>query len=196
MIEPAHKSPQPVAATQNGEMSDEAEPDSFALSVDVDIRHPAWADLEARLEAQAHAVAAHLKWPEAEVSLVLADDEFIASLNHDYRGKTGPTNVLSFPAQDFTAPVSAEALTDLPAPRLLGDIVLAYQTVQREAEGQQKNIAHHAQHLVTHGLLHLIGHDHMEADAAQLMEALETDILTGQGLPAPYRLPGDEVAKR
>lgn len=114
----------------------------------------------------------------AEVSLVLADDAMVRDLNRDWRGKDKPTNVLSFPAEDdFPMPK---------APRLLGDIVLAQETVAREALEQCKSFDHHLSHLVLHGLLHLLGYDHMEEREAEEMEALEIELLAAMDIPDPY----------
>jgi probable rRNA maturation factor len=113
-----------------------------------------------------------------EVSLLLADDARVRVLNRDFRGKDKPTNVLSFPAPDGPAP---------PGPQPLGDIVLAYETVVREANDEGKTLADHATHLVVHGTLHLLGHDHEEERAAERMEALERQALAHLGIADPYR---------
>jgi len=173
------KTAEPLAA--------EPEPDSPALSVDLDLRCDGWHKLADMMHAQAQFVWHYLALPAAEVSLVLADNDFCAVLNRQYRDKAGPTNVLSFPARDFTRPASAQQLAAPGQTVLLGDIVLAYETVVDEATAQDKQLAHHACHLVTHGLLHLIGHDHDDAAAAEIMEKLETDILVARGMPDPYR---------
>ena len=176
-----------VVSEAQSDTQTEPEPDSPTLMVDVDMRFAAWHELADMMRAQAEFAWAHMALPAAEISLVLADDDFIADLNAQYRDKKGPTNVLSFPAQDFTAPADAAILGKHGAPLLLGDIVLAYQTMAGEAAAQDKDLAHHARHLVTHGLLHLIGHDHMESAQAQEMEALERSILAAQGLGDPYQ---------
>ncbi len=176
-----------VVSEPKSDTQAETEPDSPTLMVDVDLRFQGWHKLADMMRAQAEFAWAHLALPAAEISLVLADDDFIAGLNAHYRDKTGPTNVLSFPAQDFAAPADAALLQQYNAPLLLGDIVLAYQTMAEEAKAQDKDLAHHARHLVTHGLLHLIGHDHMESAQAQEMEALERSILAAQGLGDPYQ---------
>ena len=167
----------------------DSDPDSNRpiLLVDCDRRDAAWQGLSGVLTAQAAHVWGFLRLPAAEISLVLADDAFSAQLNETYRGKTGPTNVLSFPAQDFTAPVVAAEFEKLPAPRLLGDIVLAHGVVHAEAAAQNKSPEAHARHLLTHGLLHLIGHDHQQPAPAEAMENLEKDILAAQGLADPYQ---------
>lgn len=176
-----------AANNQTGDLSSaEPEPDSRQLRVDIDLRDAAWQGHQDDLRAQAILVWSHLALPSAEVSLVLTDSAFIAELNETYRDKKGATNVLSFPAQDFTAPVSADALAALPAPRLLGDIVLAHDVVLAEADAQGKNPDDHMHHLLIHGLLHLLGHDHVAPQAAAQMEALEISLLAAQGRPNPY----------
>ena len=161
-------------------------PDGATLSLDIDCRHEAWHGLEAMLAGQADFVWRHLDLPPAEVSLVLADSRFIATLNETYRSKKGATNVLSFPAQDFNEPVNAAALNNVPLPRLLGDIVLAHDVLAEEAQARGKTKQDHMRHLLTHGLLHLLGHDHVQEDDATRMEELEKDILAAQGLADPY----------
>lgn len=106
-------------------------------------------------------------------ALLLADDATLRDLNSRFRGKDAPTNVLSFP--------SGEA-----APGFLGDIAVAFDTAAREAADKRTGFADHVAHLVAHGLLHLVGHDHIdEADAAR-MERLETEILDALGVSNPY----------
>jgi len=117
--------------------------------------------------------------PAAELSLVLADDAAVAALNRRWRGRAGPTNVLSFPSGDEF---------DGSGPRLLGDVVLAYGTVAREAKAQGKTLADHARHLIVHGVLHLLGYDHEADGPAQRMERLETRILATLGVSDPYRI--------
>ena len=115
----------------------------------------------------------------AELGLVLADDATVARLNRDYRGREGATNVLSFAALDSAAPDAGE-------PVLLGDVVLAYQTIRREAERQGKDVAQHLCHLVAHGVLHLLGYDHRSEREAAAMERLESAALARLGLPDPH----------
>jgi probable rRNA maturation factor len=118
---------------------------------------------------------------DAEVSVLFADDAFVRDLNARWRGQDKPTNVLSFPAAAPAMPVSP-----IPGPRPLGDIVLAYETVAREAREAGKTFEHHAAHLLVHGFLHLLGYDH-ETDAdATVMEAREVRILESLDIPDPY----------
>lgn len=116
-----------------------------------------------------------------ELSIVLGDDALLRRLNRLWRGRDKPTNVLSFPAEDGT-PRAADA------PLLLGDVVLAFETVALEARAQGKPPADHLRHLVVHGVLHLLGYDHVRAAQARRMEALEKTVLCGLGIADPYRL--------
>lgn len=115
------------------------------------------------------------------ITVRLADSAEMTQLNSDFRGKNGPTNVLSFP---FEAPAGlpAEALEPI-----LGDIVICADVVSAEAQQQGKTARAHWAHMIVHGVLHLCGHDHQnDADAAR-MEALETDILGAAGFADPYQ---------
>ena len=113
-----------------------------------------------------------------EVSIVFTSDEEIRAINAEWRGKDKPTNVLSFPAFPI-------APGKMPGP-MLGDIVLARETVEREAAELDKSFHAHLTHLLAHGFLHLFGYDHMENDEAERMEATETRILAKLGLSDPY----------
>lgn len=115
----------------------------------------------------------------AEVSVLLTDDAHQRSLNRDWRGQDKPTNVLSFPGDDD------ENVPD-GAPVLLGDIAIALETIQREAQDQQKSLADHFCHLMVHGMLHLLGFDHETQLQADDMEPLEIEILEGLGIASPY----------
>lgn len=116
------------------------------------------------------ACAAALSGHPGEVTLLLADDAFMRRLNHTYRGKDKPTNVLSFEGEG----------------EHLGDIVLAFETIEREAREQQKSFHDHAVHLTVHGVLHLLGHDHENEKDAEAMERLEIKILKKLGISNPY----------
>jgi probable rRNA maturation factor len=117
-------------------------------------------------------------------SLVLSDDASVQALNADYRDKDQPTNVLSFPQDECLLP--DPALGPAAPPWMIGDIVLAFETCQREAQEQAKPLAAHLQHLVVHGCLHLLGHDHLQDAEAERMEALERAVLADLGWPDPY----------
>ncbi len=113
---------------------------------------------------------------DSEISLRYVDSEEMAELNSRYRGKAGPTNVLSFPS---------DLPPELELP-LLGDIVICVPVVQAEAQQQGKPLAAHWAHMAVHGTLHLLGYDHIEDDEAREMEALETAILAALEFPCPY----------
>lgn len=136
---------------------------------------------------------AHLGLDAAGFTLCLmgCDDARIAELNADFRGKPQPTNVLSWPSDERAAEVPGTA-PDLPEagtaddPEELGDIAIAYETCAREAEEAGKPMADHVTHLVVHGLLHLLGYDHIDEADGDLMEATEVAILARLGLSDPY----------
>jgi probable rRNA maturation factor len=163
--------------------------------VDTLIDDPAWgpAGLEALAEAAARATLRHLGLDPAgyEISLMGCDDTRIAELNAEFRGKAAPTNVLSWPSADRApdAPGAAPALPDpgQGAPMELGDIAIAYGTCAAEADVAGIPLRAHVSHLIVHGVLHLLGYDHIDDADADLMEGMETAILTGMGLPDPYR---------
>ncbi len=120
-------------------------------------------------------------WKEkesAEVSLVLADDDFVHVLNRDYRGKDCPTNVLSF--ENAEKPPKGQTW-------LAGDIVVAYQMVAREAAAQGKTFEAHLAHLLIHGTLHLQGYDHLTEKQARVMETTEIEIMHSLGYNDPYQ---------
>ncbi|HXP05455.1 MAG TPA: rRNA maturation RNase YbeY [Stellaceae bacterium] len=160
--------------------------DEAALAVEVTIPCPLWVHVCADAAALA-ATAARLALlrseapPASVVDVTLTDDAAQRALNHTWRGKDASTNVLAFPAADPTIPPPDGA------PLLLGDVILAYETVSREAEEQHKPLADHLRHLVVHGVLHLLGYDHIETAGAAAMEAREIAILAELGVPNPYR---------
>ncbi len=115
---------------------------------------------------------------ETEVSVTLSDDEDVRALNAEWRAKDKPTNILSFPMMPLRP-------GDAPGP-LLGDLILARQTLEREALDEGKTPDDHFRHLLVHGVLHLLGHDHETDEDADDMEALEVEILAGLGIADPY----------
>lgn len=120
-----------------------------------------------------------------EVTVRLVEDAEIQALNRDYRGKDYATNVLSFPFEaDFDLEIQS-ALAD--EPEFLGDLVIAVAVVHREAQAQGKTLEAHFAHLCVHGLLHLLGYDHIDDDEAETMEQLEREILASLGIDDPYR---------
>lgn len=166
--------------------------------------------LRRSIAAAASAVSA----TKGELAVVLTDDSAIRALNRDWRRKDAATNVLSFPSGGAVKKLpkkpgkelgkkprkmSSKAATKNPikptanepsgargTPHLLGDIVIAYETTEREARAEHKPFAHHLAHLAVHGFLHLVGYDHEADDEANAMEGLETAILAGLEVPDPY----------
>ncbi|MEC5289561.1 rRNA maturation RNase YbeY [Aurantimonas sp. C2-6-R+9] len=138
------------------------------------------------VSAMAHGVfaatAGRIGLPEdlqSEIAVTLADDETVRAANAEWRGKDRPTNILSFPMANL-------APGDRPGP-LCGDLLLAFQTVQREARAEGKRLADHFRHLLVHGFLHLMGFDHIDEAEAEAMETLEIAILADLGIADPYR---------
>ena len=160
---------------------------SEAFSVEVSVHCEAW--LAACPEAEALAATAaraalvrtaeKLAGAPLMLGLILTDDAEQRGLNRIYRGRDAATNVLSFALADTAAPAGE--------PVLLGDVVLAFATIEREATEQKKKLGDHLQHLVVHGVLHLLGFDHENAADAAAMEACEVEILERLGVPDPYR---------
>ncbi|PHS69964.1 MAG: rRNA maturation RNase YbeY [Methylophaga sp.] len=120
---------------------------------------------------------------DCELSIRLVEEQESAELNATYRGKTGPTNVLSFP---FDSPIVLD-------PRLLGDLIICAPVVEQEAQQQHKKNHHHWTHMVVHGCLHLLGYDHLEEDEAEAMEALEIKILQSLDIDNPYQIKGENI---
>jgi probable rRNA maturation factor len=146
--------------------------------IDVEIEDAGWTALAPRAAALAEAaaraaLAAVPPAREGEIVVLLTNDAEVAALNARFRGKDGPTNVLSFPA-----PAAV--------PGGLGDIALALGVCAREAAEQGKRLDQHLQHLVAHGVLHILGYDHQSDGEAEAMEAMERTILAGLGVPDPY----------
>ena len=117
---------------------------------------------------------------ESELTVRIVDEAESQSLNHQYRGKDYPTNVLSFP---FDVPLHVTEEMEFP---LLGDLIICAQVVNREAEEQNKTQDAHWAHMLLHGCLHLLGYDHIEDVEAEQMEAIEIEFLQKMGFPNPY----------
>ena len=148
--------------------------------------------LDALANAAVRAAFAELGLAETGFTLCLmgCDDARILELNGDFRGKAKPTNVLSWPSEERSA--APGEIPDLPEagnaedPEHLGDIAISYDTCAAEAAEADKPMADHVTHLVVHGLLHLLGYDHIDDADADLMEATEVRILARLGLSDPY----------
>lgn len=140
----------------------------MALTVDVQFYDARWKKMLTAKAVRTACVTA-VKKKNAEVTVVLASDAFVRKLNMAYRGKDKPTNVLSFPSDAH-----------------MGDIILARQTILREAKEQGKKPRDHSIHLIVHGMLHLQGYDHETPNDAEKMEALEIKILKKLKISNPY----------
>jgi probable rRNA maturation factor len=162
---------------------------SFSIAIDIAIETEAWnvvGDLDALARTAvdaAMAASGEVLTANTEVSLVLCDDAFIQTLNAKWRGQDKPTNVLSFPA-DFEDYAPA-----------LGDIVIAYETVAREAADEGKSLRDHLSHMIVHGFFHLLGFDHEDEVEAEEMEAAEAKALAAQGIASPYRDPLADISQ-
>lgn len=153
------------------------------LSIDIRVDSERWSAIASaeiiidRAIRAAGAAAAMQFRPGAEVSVLLTGDDEVRALNREWRNQDKPTNVLSFPACSFE---------DVPGAMMLGDIVMAFETVEREATADGKSTEDHLTHLAVHGFLHLIGHDHLVDEDAERMENLERVVLADLGLADPY----------
>lgn len=154
---------------------------------ELDIVHEAgdwsgFSPIEPTIEAAAAALAGLAQLPRADgqACIVLSSDNGVRKLNAAWRKKDKPTNVLSFPAPAAPSDLAGDA------PRFLGDIVLAAETLQKEAEAEGIPPRHHLQHLVIHGLMHLLGYDHETNGDAEVMEAHEVAALAAIGVANPY----------
>lgn len=158
-----------------------------APDIDTDIQSPLWATQpEAEPTVRSAIAAAAARVPgDGAVSVLLADDAAVQALNRDWRKIDKPTNVLSFPATPAKGPG---------IPALLGDIAIAFETVDREAQAEGKPFLHHLAHLAVHGYLHLLGYDHQTDSEAEAMEALEREILAVMRVPDPYATDAADIA--
>ena len=168
----------------SAEDSAESEPPErlTATVVEEDGDWSGFGGLEETIQRAAAALARHRRvqlTPGSEASVVLGSDALVRRFNRTYRGKDAPTNVLSFPYQKPLGATTEDGT-------YLGDIVLAAETVRLEAAGRGIEPKHHLQHLVIHGLLHLLGYNHQTDGAAEEMEDLETQILATIGVADPH----------
>ena len=142
------------------------------IAVDVVTKSKKWVGKEKLVERLAKKLISLVKSDAQELSISLVSDRQIKKINLQFRDKNKPTNVLSFPAFDRL---------------FLGDIVIAYETLEREAKEQKKKFNDHLTHLILHSILHLLGHDHEEEKMAQKMEKLEIKILKQLDIENPYK---------
>ena len=166
--------------------NEKKQPSAPLNEVNVMIEGKAW--LSALPEAEVLAVQAAQAALQSEgwgrrrvvIDITLSDNAKVRKLNREWRGKDKPTNVLSFPLE--------EPEMDIPRGRArqLGDIILARKTLILESREQNKPLAHHFVHLIVHGVLHLLGYDHLTDDEADEMEAIEISVLSKMKIPNPY----------
>ena len=171
-----------AAGTGSDPNLDAEPPQQLLLEIVHDSGDWSWlAEADAAAMDAAAALERHpaLTFARASACLALSSAEAVRRLNREYRHKDSATNVLSFPALQGAKPPNGE-------PHALGDVVLAAEVVRAEAEEAGVAPMHHFQHLVVHGLLHLIGYDHEQDDEAAVMEGLEVDILRTLGIADPY----------
>ena len=142
------------------------------IAVDVVTKNKKWVGKEKLVERLAKKLISLVKSDAQEISISLVSDRQMKKINFQFRDKNKPTNVLSFPAFDRL---------------FLGDIVIAYETLEREAKEQKKKFNDHLTHLILHSILHLLGHDHEEEKMAQKMEKLEIKILKQLDIENPYK---------
>lgn len=150
-----------------------------ACKIDLVIESGLWQEprnVGALVRRAVNASTAALSTAAAELAIVLTDDSAIRLLNRHWRGIDKATNVLSFPVKQACG-----------QPPLIGDIVLAHETIAREARKQRKPFVHHLAHLVVHGYLHLLGYDHRRNKDAETMQQIERAVLRRLAIPDPYR---------
>ena len=159
------------------------------LKIDVLVNSEHWRQARAASAVVRRAVrqaATAVSRHSAELAIVLTDDAAIRRLNRDWRGVDAPTNVLSFAARNTGDRAGNRHDNQVQTHNHLGDIVLAYQTIKREARREDKPFNDHLAHLAVHGFLHLLGFDHRSDAQARRMESAERAILRGLAVPDPY----------
>jgi probable rRNA maturation factor len=150
-----------------------------SVTIEITMESAVWEKLPGAKAAVRRAVDAALRdghVNDGEIGIVLADDDRIQALNKSFRVTDKATNVLAFPAPKHSGN----------GPKPIGDLVIAYETLVREAERDGKTAEHHLMHLAVHGTLHLLGFDHIDEAEAEAMEARERAILAGLGVTDPY----------
>ena len=149
------------------------------MNLDISIDDKGWSAVPDLKKLARKTLKAALADDDVSLSLLFTSDAKILAINQQWRGKAAATNVLSFP-------ISPETPVPAGEPRPLGDIVLAFGVVSKEALEQKKSVAHHVTHLIVHGALHLLGYGHEDDGEAEAMESLEIAILAGLGIENPY----------
>ncbi len=171
------------------------DPEPPEVTIDVSIPYQEWSEGERRPSTTAaRAVREVFKCADlpspvteagsVEVSVLLANDDLVRTLNREYRGKDKPTNVLSFPQIDYKTPAPEAGHNE--EPLNIGDIIMGFETVIGESEEKLIPFDNHFNHLIVHGTLHLLGYDHISEEEAATMENLEILIMSRLGYQNPY----------
>lgn len=158
------------------------------LEIDFAVQDPVWEEIEhledftkraIRYSFETSILPREIENKDVEISIVFANDALIQVLNREYRNKDKPTNVLTFAALDAEEPQDTDTIA-------LGDVILSYETIHKEALEQDKFFRDHLIHMIVHGTLHILGYDHESDDEATTMEALEIRILEHLDIQNPY----------
>jgi probable rRNA maturation factor len=162
-----------------------------SIEITVIIDRPCWenstAHWESLLQPAVLKTLHQLNWGHSsEINILLTDNAVIQSLNKSYRDQNKPTNVLAFPSLNPDEIAALYKNKPEQSPIILGDVVLAFETIQQESNEQKKDFEKHLVHLTVHGTLHLLGFDHEKDDDAATMESLEIKILSSLMIPNPY----------
>ena len=179
--------PDPLPASGEREKQHPARKDKSNVQIEIIVRSARWrkhSTAKTLVKKAVLAAAKAVSPSPTELAIVLSNDSAIRALNRDWRGQNAPTNVLSFPVAT-PRPAQRGGKRKQPSP-YIGDIVIAYETVAREAAAESKPFGHHLAHLAVHGFLHLHGYDHENDRDAQKMERLERKILARLAIPDPY----------
>lgn len=163
-----------------------------SIDIVVILDKPCWerpiSEWEALIQPVILCTLQEVRWVfDSEINVLLTDDQAIQKLNKSYLGKDKPTNILSFPSleQNDIGDIYNGKGSQIPV--ILGDIVLAFETIHKESVAQKKSFDHHVIHLVVHGVLHLLGYDHEKDEDAATMETLEIKILSSLMIANPYQ---------
>ena len=163
----------------------------LSINIVVIIDKPCWekplSQWEALIQPAILETLCQASWFQgAEINVLLTDDSTIQQLNKNHLGQDKPTNVLSFPSLEPEVISNLGNQENVGFPIILGDVALAFETIQKESLGQKKLFEHHLLHLTVHGILHLLGFDHKQDEDALVMESLEIKILSSLMIPNPY----------
>ena len=163
------------------------------INIDISIKYKPWKPHVKQVEQRIHEIAREVFQATSlanyvksiEFSLLFVDNKKISKINNEFRGENKPTNVLSFPMHviDCSNFASLETIEGF---IMLGDVIFSYEIIEKEANEQNKSFENHFFHLLTHGILHLIGYDHQNDEEADLMEKFEVQILQKFGINSPY----------